>query len=157
MKKLFYSAFALALSANFALANQNSVTDSKETLEIVNAKPQPLSFIKNYKGKTVKASKLLDNPIVKARLIKLIGNDDYVFLKKNWNVEEPISVVGNTAEASGCKVHDCGNTNFILLFDITDNIIQVGIRKNGGKALIISEDPERSIPGDLEEWSKRNQ
>ena len=156
MKKLFFSALALAFSANFALANQNTVSKGGELTEIVNSKPGPLDFLKNYKGKMVKTSKLLDNPVLKSRLIKLLGNDDYAFLKKNWNVETPITVVGNTVEATGCKVHDCGNTNFILLVDTADNIIQVGIRKNGGKALIISEDPNRSIPGDLEDWSSGN-
>ncbi len=88
-----------------------------------------LSFLRNYDGKYPYKVKLLDNPVLTKRLKKLLGNR-YKFFKDTWNVEIPIEVKDNIFKASACEAHNCSSTNFIILADLSKNVLYAGIRED---------------------------
>lgn len=87
-----------------------------------------LEFLRKYNGKYPDDVKLLDNSKLKIRLVQLIGNKRYQYMKKIWAVEEPVLVNGNTFKASGCQAHNCDMTNFIIIVDLKKDKLYVGYK-----------------------------
>lgn len=52
------------------------------------------------------------------------------FLKQTWAVEVPMEFKNNIFVASACKAHDCSSTNFIIVFDFSNNVLYAGIRED---------------------------
>jgi len=97
-----------------------------------------LDFLISTNGIYPKDINLLEDSVLKQRLINLIGNN-YYFLAENWNVETPIKVKNNTFIASGCQSQNCDITNFIIIIDFSKGILYCGIREND-KVKSFSED-----------------
>ena len=97
-----------------------------------------LAFLNSTNGLYPKDINLLEDSVLKQRLINLIGNK-YYFLAENWNVETPIKVKNNTFIASGCQSQNCDITNFIIIIDFSKGILYCGIRENN-KVKSFSED-----------------
>lgn len=89
-----------------------------------------IEFLKDFHGKYPYEVKLLDNSIIKKRLINLI-EDRFFFLKDTWAVETPIEIKNNIFVANACEAHNCNMTNFIIAINMSDNIMYVGIREEG--------------------------
>ena len=146
---------------SFELINKSENNDKtqKEKENKLNKKeskgtPNNLNFLRKMNGKYPFEVKLLDNKIVKNRLIKLIGSR-YNFIKEisAYGPSEPIEIKNNIMTASVCQQHNCGSTNFILVVDLLKNIIYVGIRENN-KIKTYSEDGSKSQR--LNDWVKNN-
>lgn len=90
-----------------------------------------LNFLKKLNGKYSWDVKLFENENFKQRLSKLIGNENYSYLIEYWNVEGPMVFSGNVFIAKGCQAHNCNMTNFIIVYDFTNNVMYAGIRKEG--------------------------
>lgn len=114
--------------------------------------PANLNSLKKLNGKYPYNVKLLDNPALKKRLQKLLGNR-FTFLKKTWAVETPIEIKNNVFVAKGCETHNCSSTNFIIVVNFTKNILYAGVREED-KVKTYSEDG--SMPEQLNEWAKGN-
>ncbi|MDR1005394.1 MAG: inhibitor of vertebrate lysozyme family protein [Bacteroidales bacterium] len=82
--------------------------------------------------------KMFDNPKLRERLKNLIGDENYAFFQKNWNVEVPIQCNEEMLIAKACKQHDCDKTKFILVYDFKKNNLAYGVRQ-GGQAKQFSE------------------
>jgi flagellar biosynthesis component FlhA len=111
-----------------------------------------LEFLKNLNGKYPDEVKLLDNPALIKRLKKLLGNR-FKFLKETWAVESPIKIKDNIFVASGCQAHNCGSTNFIIVVDLSKNVMLAGVREED-QVKTYSEDG--SSCQQLLEWANRN-
>lgn len=62
--------------------------------------------------------------------IKNLTKDKFNFLRKYFDVQIPIVIKNNFFIAEGCKAHECPETNFIIIVDLTKDVLYVGIRDN---------------------------
>ncbi|MCT4001760.1 hypothetical protein HZQ19_07740 [Elizabethkingia anophelis] len=132
---------------SFSLAKINNPTSN-----IKKNNPQTntsLKFLKKYNGKYTYEVKLLNNPILKNRLIRLMGIQKYTFMKNTWRVDGGISVKNNILTAEGCEQHNCGDTNFIIVVDLERDQLSVGYREE--KNVIMYREGE-TLPKEIEEW-----
>jgi hypothetical protein len=93
------------------------------------SKTKEVEYLKQMAGHYPHDIKMLENPKLKNRLIVLIGEDRYNFMKDYWGTSGPISVKNNFYVADGCQSHNCSNTNFIIIIDLIKNTMFVGIRQ----------------------------
>lgn len=94
----------------------------------VPTKNTSLGFLAKYKGKYPDEVKLLNNTILKNRIIQLIGKKRYQYMNQTWAVEGGIGVENNMFDASGCEQHNCDMTNFMIVVDLKNDILYVGYR-----------------------------
>lgn len=130
-----------------------SLTNSKQNGNTNNSKvSNDLEFLRDLNGKYPYEIKLLDNNILKARLTNLIG-DRYSFLKEKWNTETPIIVSDNIFVASAFETQRSELTSFIIVFDISNNILYVGMKENG-QIQLYSENGKSCQQ--LDNWGREN-
>ena len=107
--------------------NEKPLTGKDQATKLLPDTTSDLGFLKEYQGKYPNDVKLLENQTLKLRLQKLLG-DRYAFLKETWAVETPIEIKNNIFVASGCQVHNCGSTNFMIVVDLSKGVVYSGIR-----------------------------
>lgn len=112
-----------------------------------------LDFLAELNGKYPYDVKLLDQPVLKKRLQKMLGVK-YRFLKSIWQVETPIEVDNNVLYAWAMQTHSGGDPSAVIMADISKGVLYAGIRENG-KTKIYSEDGSEA-PKKLQDWSKEN-
>ena len=54
----------------------------------------------------------------------------HALIKTFWDVESPIEIVNNIFIAYACRPHNCDITNFMIIYDFTNDKMFVGIREN---------------------------
>lgn len=106
--------------------DHTSATVSTDTIT-----PASLDYMKAYNGKTATAVKLLEDPLLAARIKKLTGETPFEFMKQNWNTETPITVDNDILIAKACKTNECGSTESIILIDLAKNVVFAGIKEKG--------------------------
>lgn len=111
-----------------------------------------VDFLKNLDGKVPFDINLINTPIMKNGLKELI-KDRYTFLRKNFNTQLPIIIANNYFIAEACKAHECGFTEFIIVVDLTKDVLYVGIREKEDKIQTFSEDGSPD-PEPIRHWSK---
>lgn len=115
--------------------------------------PNELAFLAEWNGKYPYDVKLLDNAILKKRLMKMLGAK-YKFLKSIWDVETPIEINNNLFYAWAMQTHSGGDPGAVIMADLEKNVLYVGIRENA-HVKIYSEDGSQA-PQKLLDWSKEN-
>lgn len=108
-----------------------------------------LHFLKGAEGKYPDDINLLKRNALKKRLKKLLGSK-YKFLIKNFNVQTPIEFTGGIYTTFGCRAHSCADTNFMIAYDFSKDILYAGIREDP-QVTIYSESGD--IPGKIMEWA----
>ncbi|OFY97069.1 MAG: hypothetical protein A2309_00530 [Bacteroidetes bacterium RIFOXYB2_FULL_35_7] len=103
-----------------------------------------------YKGKYPDDVNLLDHPVIKKRLKKMIGKQ-YDYLKKIWEEEAPIEINNGLFYAYAMQAHSGGDPGAIIMADIKKNILYVGIRKN--QNINIYSENRSKAPQRLLDWS----
>ncbi len=117
-----------------------------------NSSSGDLDFLRNLNGKYPYEVKLLDNPTLEKRLKNLLGTR-FGFLKETWAVESAIEIKNNIFIATACQAHNCGSTNFIIVVDLSKNVMYAGVREEE-QVKTYSEDG--SSIQQLNEWAKGN-
>jgi len=112
-----------------------------------------LNFLKTLNGKYPFDVKLLQNFALTQRLKILLGNERYNFLIENWATEVPMSFLNNIFVAEGCQAHNCSSTNFIIVYNFSNNVMYAGIREEEN-IKTYSEDGSNSIK--INEWENNN-
>jgi hypothetical protein len=108
-----------------------------------------LVFLKEYNGKYPSEVKLFEKQILIQRLQKLLGNNRFNFIK-NMELEVPIKIENNHCVVEGCKAHECGFTNFIIVYDFMNDLMSVGIHDD----YKITTYSENGIPSPIiKEWA----
>ena len=110
-----------------------------------------VNYLKNLDGKYPFDVNLLGNPIMKKGL-KNLTEDRFNFLKKNFNTQMPMVILNNFFISEACKAHECGFTEFIIIVDLTKDVLYVGIR-DAGKIQTFSEDKSPD-PEPIKHWSE---
>lgn len=128
---------------------QNEITNNTQV-------PNDLEFLSESNGKYPSDIKLFDNDIFKTRLVGLIG-EKYNSLIEKWNTEYPIEVSDNNVfVATANETQNSVLTCFILVFDITNNILYVGMKEDG-EIQLYSESGKTCQQLDVWESQNRNQ
>ncbi|MDI9873832.1 hypothetical protein [Flectobacillus rivi] len=141
MKKITVSA-AVMMSLLTVGISQHSVAKIVETQKNTVGDDPSMTFLRKLQGKYPFDVKLFNSQSLTTRLKKLLGNR-YQFMVSTWAVEVPIEVKNNLFVANGCEQHNCGATNFIIVYDFTKNNLSAGIRE-GDKVNTYSEDGSNS-------------
>lgn len=141
MKKITVSA-AVMMSLLTVGISQHSVAKIVETQKSTVGDEPSMAFLRKLQGKYPFDVKLFNSQSLTTRLKKLLGNR-YQFMVSTWAVEVPIEVKNNLFVANGCEQHNCGATNFIIVYDFTKNNLSAGIRE-GDKVNTYSEDGSNS-------------
>jgi hypothetical protein len=126
-----------------------TTTDNSTIKEPDNSTLNNLDFLKKLNGKYPWEVKLFNNSALMQRLKKLLGNSRFNFLKETWYLENPMEFTNNIFVASGCEQHNCGSTNFIIVYDFSNNVLYAGIREQD-KVKTYSEDGSNSPK--VNEW-----
>lgn len=117
-----FSLFILSCSNNED--NTNYPDTDKEITEVPADADLPVGPLASLKDKYPMEVNLLDNPLIKERLDKMLG-DDYSDFRKYWEVETPIVVEDSVLATSGCEQHNCAANQYILQIDLRNNNINV--------------------------------
>jgi hypothetical protein len=112
----------------------------------------PLYFLNSCKGKYPFEVNLLDNAVLKPRLMKMLG-ERYAFIKNIWEVETKIEINKGLFYAWGMLAHTGGNPEAIIMADISRNVLYAGIRE-GDNVKIYSEDGSNA-PQKLLDWEQQ--
>ncbi|HEY9188435.1 MAG TPA: hypothetical protein VIR55_11100 [Ignavibacteria bacterium] len=115
-----------------------------------NSQKSNLDFLNKYKGKYLGQENLLDNPVLKERLKKMLGSRfDFIYLI--WETETPIEINNGILYAWAMQAHSGGDPEVVLMADLNKNVLYVGIRENG-KVELYSEDGSE-VPQRMSEWA----
>lgn len=141
-----------------SMKNINENTTKKTTdnrINISNRKSEEtlLSSLRKFNGEYPFDVKLLSNPILKKRLISLIGKKRYEYMKTTWAVEGGIMVENDILEAVGCEAHNCDMTNFIIVVDLKKDILYMGYMVEGEIKKFGETD---DFPKQLLQWEQEN-
>ncbi|MDI9879620.1 hypothetical protein [Flectobacillus longus] len=141
MRKITVNAAVMMCLCCVGVSEQSVAKIAVSQLNTVGDEPS-MAFLRKLQGKYPFDVKLFNAQSLTNRLKKLLGNR-YQFMVSTWAVEVPIEVKNNLFVASGCEQHNCGATNFIIVYDFTKNNLSVGIRE-GDKVNTYSEDGSNS-------------
>jgi len=130
--------------------DQKAVKQTTRQQPSANAVADNLHFLEGFNGKYPHDIKLLDNPVLKRRLQKMLGSQ-YDFMKSIWDVEVPVEINDGLFYAWGMQAHSGGDPGAVLVADIRNNVLYVGIRKDAHEQLY-SED-KSNAPKRLQEWA----
>ena len=108
----------------------NSVPYSQTENAYSTASNSPLGNMMLHVGKTAGEIKFWDDKEFGPRIKKLMGAD-YTTMKKFWNVETPIKKFGDFIMMTGCQQHNCGDNQYVIFMDKSENNINVILIKNG--------------------------
>jgi len=108
-----------------------------------------LDFLKKYDGKYADEVHLFEKQIFADRLGKLIGTENFKMIKDDWTTIMPMEFGNNVFSAEGCKPHDCGANNYIIVYDFSEDAMYAGI-SNNEKAETFSENGKTSPK--VEKW-----
>ncbi len=79
----------------------------------------------NWNGED--SSKILNDPVIKARLRKLLGKTNYASFMESFETLTPITKDGNVLFASGCLIHACTHLEAAIAIDLGNNTIHAAI------------------------------
>lgn len=130
--------------------NQKAAVQTTKQHAPNNAVADNLDFLKGLHGKYPHDVKMLDNPILQKRLEKMLGSQ-YDFMKSVWDVETPIEIKDGLFYAWGMQAHSGGDPGAVLMADLHNNVLYVGIREDAREELY-SEDGSNA-PKQLQEWA----
>ena len=136
MKKIL---FALLLSSLFGL------TIFAQTSKL----PKDIA---NWNGKN--SEKMLENPLIKARLKKLLGKKNYADFLESFETVNPIVKRKNFLFSSGCLIHACGHLESAIAIDLVNNTIHVGIFREIKATKYFSENKSKT-PAIIRVWNKK--
>lgn len=159
MKHYYLYAILFFLSSCFTEPKKNiDVTNRKKTVIkkinqkrekiVIQKKINDFDYLKNLDGKYPFDVKLLENVLLQKKIKKLIGNR-FDFLKNTWSTEVPIKIEDGFFIASGCEQHNCNNTNFIIIIELSTHKTFVGVREENEIEIFSDSDFE---PTQITDW-----
>ena len=126
-------------ASNLSKADQSTTANQKSTSSLE-------SLFKNAISEYPYDVKLFDNPTLKQRMIKLLGKQRFDILVKNFEVETPIEYHDGAYSTFACQAHNCGTTEFeILYFPYKDNLC-IRYRVNDVESIFMEKDTHINWP-----------
>ena len=136
---LLLGATPMVSASNLSKADQSTAANQKSTSSLE-------SLFKNAISEYPYDVKLFDNPTLKQRMIKLLGKQRFDILVKNFEVETPIEYHDGAYSTFACQAHNCGTTEFeILYFPYKDNLC-IRYRVNDVESIFMEKDTHINWP-----------
>ena len=132
-----YNSVIKKIFTNFPLkSNTSSISNSLS------------SFFSQNVGKYPSDINLLEFPLLKTRLIALVGNNNYNFIKTYFQVVTPIKIGfnknPNLYEVSGGEEHNCMSNNTTIVYNQQLDNLTVQLIKEGSDPFIFQEKKDDS-------------
>lgn len=99
------------------------------------------------------SDKLLNNPVIKTRLKKLLGSTNYASFMESFETLTPISKYDDILFASGCLIHACGHLESAIAIDVKNNIIHAAIFNDENPTSYFNERGSKT-PKPIVDWAK---
>jgi hypothetical protein len=100
------------------------------------------------------SDKILDNPIIKTRLKKLLGAKNYASFVESFETLNPIEKDGNILFSSGCLIHACTHLESSVAIDLVNNTIHAAIYRENKKTKFYNERSSKT-PKSITDWAVR--
>jgi hypothetical protein len=100
------------------------------------------------------SSEILNNPVIKSRLQKLLGTKNYADFTESWETVNPIVKEGNVLFSSGCLIHACGHIESAIAIDLRTQTIHTAIFRETEKTRFFNE-KKRKTPQVIRNWANR--
>ncbi|MBX7171183.1 MAG: hypothetical protein K1X72_09505 [Pyrinomonadaceae bacterium] len=142
MKQIFIL-FLLTFALGFSAYSQNRT----------NNQPLPKNISK-WNGSD--SDKVLNDPVIKSRLKKLLGKKNYADFIESWETINPIVKKGNFLFSSGCMIHSCGHIESAFAIDLLNKTIHAAIFRETEKTRFFNE-KNRKTPNVIQKWAKNLQ
>ncbi len=113
--------------------------------------PKSLSFLIPFRDRYPHDISFLELPLLKPRLLHLLGKEKYAYVKQIWQVETPIEIKDSLFYAWGMEAHSGGDPSAVVMADLNQNLLYVGIRQNGTEKMYAENN--RPVPPRLMEWA----
>jgi len=94
---------------------------------------------------------LLKNPVIKARMKKLLGNK-YDSFMESFETLNPVTREGAFLFSSGCLIHACTHLESAIAIDLTNRTIHAAIFRQDEQTRYFNEDG-RATPGVIRDWA----
>jgi hypothetical protein len=94
---------------------------------------------------------LLKNPVIKARMIKLLG-DKYEAFMESFETLNPVMREGQYLFTTGCLLHACTHLESAIAVDLTHNTIHTAIFRQDEKTRYFNEGG-KTTPNVIREWA----
>lgn len=87
--------------------------------------PKPgLFFLTDLIGKYPTQEKIFDNKYLAKRL-KKINRFNFDNMVRDWNTENPLTMVNQIIHSSGCRAHNCPDSGYELFVDLKNDNINI--------------------------------
>jgi hypothetical protein len=100
------------------------------------------------------AAKILDNPIIKTRLKRLLGAKNYDAFFESFETLTPIEKNGNIIFSSGCLIHACTHLESAIAIDLANKTIHAAIYRDDEKTKYFNESGSKN-PKSIANWANR--
>lgn len=160
---LFYSCFKEPKKAH----NLNSLQDNQGIDKISestrfdnqiekNQIESKYSYIKTLEGKYPDDINLFESGILRTKLLKLLGEENYNLFIQNMEVQVPIEIIDDEyAFVSGGAPHNFSSEEACVEIDFVNDVISVGILSEDKGILYFTEKENKNVTkGKLKEWLK---
>jgi hypothetical protein len=141
MKPIIYLLLIIAIFATTAAAQK--------------AKPKvaPLpAGISEWTGQD--SDKLLNDPVIKARLKTLLGKTNYASFMESFETFTPITKDGDVLFSSGCLIHACTHLESAIAVNLKANTIHAAIYNDEKKTRYFNERASKT-PAAITDWASR--
>jgi hypothetical protein len=98
--------------------------------------------------------KILEDPVIKTRLKKLLGKKNYASFLESFETLTPIEKNGDILFSSGCLIHACTHLESAIAIDLVNNTIHAAIYDEEKTTRYFNERGSKT-PESITEWAKR--
>lgn len=100
------------------------------------------------------SDKLLQDPVIKARLKTLLGRSTYASFMESFETLTPITKDGDVLFSSGCLIHACTHLESAIAIDTKANTIHAAIYNDVKKTRYFNEHASKT-PSAIKDWASR--
>lgn len=94
---------------------------------------------------------LLDDPVIKTRLEKLLSAYYYESFVESFETVSPVEKKGNFLFTSGCLIHACGQAESAIVIDLRAKTIHVAIYRSSQTMKFFNE-KNKKTPKAIRDW-----
>jgi hypothetical protein len=100
------------------------------------------------------SAKILENPVIKIRLKRLLGAKNYASFLESFETLTPIKKNGNILFSSGCLIHACTHLESAIAIDLANQTIHAAIYRDDKKTKYFNEIGSKT-PKSIANWANR--
>lgn len=100
------------------------------------------------------SDKILNDPVIKTRLKKLLGKENYAAFIESFETITPVEKDGDFLFSSGCLIHACTHLESAIAIDLVKNTIHAAIYNEEKKTRYFNERGSKT-PEFIVAWANR--